>query len=259
MNKLKIYSITITILTIILLIAIISIFSSKKTEITKTEAQKIAYKYANVNEKDISITKIKEEPIDNEFEIEFTDEIYKYEFEIDSKTGRVINFEKDIINKNSKENKKEETKVTSTTLDESDAKKIALEHVGTKEKEVTFTKSKIDREDGKTVYEFEFFDKNNEYEICVDINTSKIVKYSKESLELTENKSNEYIDSTKAKEIVLNHAKLKNNDVIWHNVELDIDYNIKTYEIEFYYNNLTYEYEIDAINGTILKFETDRD
>lgn len=41
MNKLKIYSITITILTIILLIAIISILSTKKTEIIKTEAQKL--------------------------------------------------------------------------------------------------------------------------------------------------------------------------------------------------------------------------
>ena len=92
-----------------------------------------------------------------------------------------------------------------------------------------------------------------------DENTNKIVKYSKESLKLKENKSNDYINSIKAKEIALNHAKLKNEEVIWHNVELDIDYNIKTYEIEFYYNNLTYEYEIDAINGSILKFETDRD
>lgn len=259
MNKLKIYSISITIITIILLIAIISIFSTKKNEITKEEAKKIAYEYANVKENNISIIKLKKEPIDKEYEINFTDDTYKYEFEIDSRTGRVINFEKDIINKNIKDNKKENTTVNSTTLDESDAKKIALEHVGLKEKNTTFTKSKIDREDGKTVYEFEFFDKNNEYEICVDINTSKIVKYSKEPLELNENKSNEYINSIKAKEIVLNHAKLKDSDVIWHNIELDIDYNIKTYEIEFYYNNLTYEYEIDAINGNILKFETDRD
>ena len=229
MNKLKIYSITITILTIILLIAIISIFSTKKTKITKTKAQKIAYNYANVNEKNISITKIKKEPIDNEYEIDFTDDIYKYEFEIDSKTGRIINFEKDLINKSIKNNKQE----NNSTLDESDAKKLALEHVGLKEKYVTFTKSKIDREDGKTVYKFEFFDKENEYEICIDINTNKIVKYSKESLKLKENKSNDYINSRKAKEIVLNHAKLKNEEVIWHNVELDIDYNIKTYEIEF--------------------------
>ena len=41
-------------------------------------------------------------------------------------------------------------------------------------------------------------------------------------------------------------------------VELDIEYNMATYEIEFYYNYYEYDYEVDAITGEILKYERGR-
>lgn len=71
--------------------------------------------------------------------------------------------------------------------------------------------------------------------------------------------SNDFISKEKAKELVLEHAKLSNENIIWHKVELDIDYNINTYEIEFFHNNLEYEYEVNAIDGSILKYEVNRD
>lgn len=258
MNKLKTYSIIITVITIILLIAIISILFIKNDKITKTEAQNIAYEYANVKENDVSNIRIKKEVFDNEYEIEFIDDEYKYEFEIDSKTGRVINFEKDLINK-VKSNKENNNQTNSIEMNENEAKEIALKHVNLSEDDVTFKKVKIDKENGKTIYELEFFDNENEYEIYVDINTKKIAKYSKEPLKLNTNNDSNYISADKAKQLVLEHAQLNENSIMWHKVELDIDYNIKTYEIEFYYNNLKYEYEVDAIDGSILKYEIDRD
>ena len=67
--------------------------------------------------------------------------------------------------------------------------------------------------------------------------------------------SDEYIGNEKAKEIVLQHAGLNNNDVTFNKVELDVDYNLATYEIEFYYNYFEYDYEINAVTGEILKYE----
>ena len=48
------------------------------------------------------------------------------------------------------------------------------------------------------------------------------------------------------------------NDVVFKKVELDVDYGIATYEIEFYNNFIEYDYEVDAISGSILKFEKDK-
>ena len=48
------------------------------------------------------------------------------------------------------------------------------------------------------------------------------------------------------------------SDVVFSKAELDVDYNISTYEIEFYYNYSEYDYEIDAVTGEILKYERDR-
>lgn len=256
-NKLKTYSIVISIITIILLIAIISILFIKKEKITKLEAQNIAYEYANVEEKDVSNIRTKKEMFDDEYEIEFITNEYKYEFEIDSRTGRVINFEKDLINKVSSDSNNKDTSTIKMTKEE--AKEIVLNYVNLDESDVTFTKVKIDRENGKTVYEIDLFDDNNKYEIYVDVSTKEIAKYSKEPLKSNTTTNNNYISNDKAKQLVLEHAKLDETNVRWHKVELDIDYNIKTYEIEFFYNNLEYEYEVDAINGSILKYEIDRD
>ena len=256
-NKLKTYSIVISIVTIILLITIISLLFIKKEKITKLEAQNIAYEYANIEKKDITNIKIKKEIFDDEYEIEFITKKYKYEFEIDSRTGRIINFEKDLINKESLKNDNKEN--NTINFSEKEAKKIALNHANLNENDVTFTKIKIDRENGKTVYEIDFFDDNNEYEIYIDISTKKISKYSKKPLKLNTTTDTYYINKDKVKQLVLDHAKLNEDNIIWHKVELDIDYNIKTYEIEFFYNNLQYEYEVDAINGSVLKYEIDRD
>ena len=60
-----------------------------------------------------------------------------------------------------------------------------------------------------------------------------------------------------AKEIALNHANLTSNQVIFSRTELDYDNGIQKYEVEFYYNNREYSYEINANTGDILGYEQD--
>jgi uncharacterized membrane protein YkoI len=42
-------------------------------------------------------------------------------------------------------------------------------------------------------------------------------------------------------------------------IEMDYEHGVKVYEIKFHYNGMEYEYDIDAQNGNVLKFEKDWD
>ena len=54
------------------------------------------------------------------------------------------------------------------------AKSIALKDAGLSSSSVTFTKAKLDREDGVRVYEIEFFTSDKEYEYEINASSGKI-------------------------------------------------------------------------------------
>ncbi len=88
-------------------------------------------------------------------------------------------------------------------------------------------------------------------------NESK-VQNSNESSKQNNNVNNAgEISLEKAKEIALSHAGLTSSQVSFKRTELDFDNGIKEYDVEFYYNNLEYSYEIDANSGKILSYEHD--
>ena len=58
----------------------------------------------------------------------------------------------------------------------------------------------------------------------------------------------------------LAHANLRRDQVDFvKKVELDYEHGRKVYEIKFYQGGMEYEYDVDAENGAILKFERDYD
>ena len=61
-----------------------------------------------------------------------------------------------------------------------EAKQIALNKAGVKASEATFTKAHRDYDDGREEYELEFFVNNTEFEIDVDANTGRVVKFDVE-------------------------------------------------------------------------------
>jgi len=61
-----------------------------------------------------------------------------------------------------------------------EAKQIALNKAGVTEAEATFTKARLDYDDGREEYEFEFFANNTEFDIDVDANTGRVVKFDVE-------------------------------------------------------------------------------
>lgn len=157
------------------------------------------------------------------------------------------------------------TDVDQTTKDDiglEKAKKIALKDAGLKEKDVIFVTAKTDYEDGRKVYEVEFFCDDTEYDYEIDAKTGKIVSFDKDfegkRPEMTEPADKE-ITAEKAKKIALQHAGLKEKEVTKLKVERDYDDGIVKYEVEFEKGNMEYDYEIHGETGKILKAEQDLD
>ena len=253
MKNWKVYGIVITIILVLVVVGVCLYFFVYREAITESEAQNIAYEYAGVNSRDVTILTIQKDREDREYEIRFYDDTYEYEVDVNYNSGRVINFEKDLRDQANIDQD------TSVSMSEEEARNIALQKIGKTSDEVTFTRVRIDRENGITVYDVYFYDMEKEYELSIDVDTKEVVSYKEDYLNTNQGPTNQdYIGVEKAREIVLNHAGLSSNEVTFSKVELDVDYGFATYEIEFYYQYYEYDYEVNAATGEILKYERGR-
>ena len=65
-------------------------------------------------------------------------------------------------------------------LTKDEAKQIALKEAGVTAAEATFTKARLEYDDGREEYEFEFYADGKEFDVDVDANTGRIVKFDVE-------------------------------------------------------------------------------
>ena len=65
------------------------------------------------------------------------------------------------------------------------------------------------------------------------------------------------ISTDRAKEIALTHAGLAADTVTFIGIELDEEDGASVYELDFVAGGMEYEYEIDAISGNILQFQSE--
>jgi uncharacterized membrane protein YkoI len=155
------------------------------------------------------------------------------------------------------------------------AKEIALAHAGFAKKDVTFVKVELDKENGRTVYEVEFVKDRVEYDYEIDALTGEILSAEQEDREdgrrpivpnpngdkpTTDAPSSspaELLSDEDAEDIALNHAGVTRNDAKALRSKLDREDGRTVYEIEFRVGKTEYEYEIDAKDGTIVKYEID--
>lgn len=154
------------------------------------------------------------------------------------------------------------------------AQEIALKHAKLTSDQVSFIKTDTELENGIEVYNIEFSYENKEYDYKINSANGEIVEYDSdiEDYDITQqqategnksvtpnnqNSNNSKITVEKAKEISLKHANLKDNQVVFDKTEMDYDNGVQVYDIEFHYNNIEYNYEIDANTGNILSYSQD--
>lgn len=66
-----------------------------------------------------------------------------------------------------------------------------------------------------------------------------------------------YIGSEAAKQAALEHAGLNADDVRFVHADLELDDGNWKYDVEFYKDNIEYDYDIDALTGAVLSFDQD--
>ena len=143
------------------------------------------------------------------------------------------------------------------TLEE--AKSIALNHAKLTADQVTFVKQKLEKEDGRQVYDIEFYTSDyREYDYEIDAAAGMIleVDYDADSFTPPDPAVTGTISQDKAREIALSQvpgATAKNLTKL----TLDRDDGRLVYEIEIKYNGLEYDFEINAADGVILDMDID--
>lgn len=146
------------------------------------------------------------------------------------------------------------------------AKEIALNHAGVLKEDATFLRTERDSENGKEVYEVEFYSKDKkEYDYEIDANTGDILSYDSDAESATpaqnggeQSAAAEVTEITedKAKEIALAKVPGATAENI-REFKKELDDGREEYDGKIVYNNMEYEFEIDARTGEIIKWETD--
>lgn len=137
-----------------------------------------------------------------------------------------------------------------------EAKQIALKDAGLTEDEVTFQTVEYEHDDGISYYEIEFVADAEEQKYEYDINAAdgSIVSYSLKPVK-TETVTEETITEEEAKQIVLKKAGLTDAAAIF--MKLEYEDGIAVYEGEFTHNDRKYEFEIDAVTGSIRDWDSE--
>ena len=143
------------------------------------------------------------------------------------------------------------------TPEEAQAK--ALAHAGIPKDQAVFLKSELDYDDGRSLYEVEFFvNGGKEYDYEIDAVTGEVIKYDFEA-ETTlpqAGSDGKMISEEKARKLALEQVPGASVSDIFE-FEVDLDDGIMEYEGKIIYQGMEYEFEIDAYSGAIRSWETE--
>lgn len=146
----------------------------------------------------------------------------------------------------------------SAAITEDQAREIALADAGLTAEEVTFLKTQLDRDDGRLVYDVEFYTADyTEYDYEIDAADGTILSSDFDAEGYTAPAdSATAITADQAKEIALAEVPGATVDDIYE-FELDRDDGRLEYEGAFWYDGTEYEFTIDGYSGAIRSWEAD--
>ena len=137
------------------------------------------------------------------------------------------------------------------------AKEIALSHAGLTAGQVTFARANLDWENGRQVYEVEFYTSDyKEYDYEIDASTGAVLSYDYDAEYYsrpanTGTSTGSYIGEARAREIALAQVPGATSSNV-RRVQLDWDDGRAEYEVEIVYNYMEYDFEINAATGAII-------
>ena len=252
--------------------------SSQAQLISMEAAQEVALKAANIAAADaaISATTLNEVAGTSCYKVEFTSGDYAYAYTVNAETGAVMEMssrEKNAVDTQAQtettapaadsattQSSAAATAQTVTgTVDEEMAQKIALEHAGVKATDATITKSKLDYEGRRQVYEIEWYagGKKYDYEIAVDTGEILSSGYDEKTSGWSgSNSSNVTVSEADAKQTALGSVSGATEKDIYE-WEFDYDDGRPEYEGKIIYGGTEYDFTIDASSGAVVEWEAE--
>ena len=156
------------------------------------------------------------------------------------------------------------TNASADKVDEARAKEIALNHAGVKAADTTVTKSKLDYEDGRQVYEIEFYVSGSsgytEYDYEIEAATGKIVSYDHDAESYappaqSTNSGVKVTEATAKKTALSRVSGATEKDICeW---KLDYDDGRMEYEGKIIYGGMEYEFTINAATGAVTEWDVE--
>ena len=148
------------------------------------------------------------------------------------------------------------TNTSTGAVDETKAQEIALAHAGIKAADATITKSKLDYDDGRQVYEIEWYANGAKYDYEIAVATGEIVNSGYEAKTVVGTGNSATVSEATAKQTALARVSgaMEKDIYEW---KLDYDDGRPEYEGKIIYGGSEYEFTIDATTGTITEWDAE--
>ena len=260
MKKMKKLFCIAAILSILLILCCTAAFA-EGGPVDRDGARDVALADAGLKEKDVSKLRIEHDRDDGRevYEVEFRADGIRYEYVVEAESGRILELEI-----------KRSPDAKGKKVDLEGAKKMALESAGLKEDEVVFAKAKQQKDDGRQIFDIEFYVEGDRvYEYEIDKQTGTVLEEHWELWDVDDDytgttqsepaDASDVIGLEEAEAIALKDAGKSAEEVVFKKAKLEKDDGRLVYDVEFYeVDGFEYEYEIDALTGELLGFEKER-
>ena len=256
-------------------------------DVTETEAASIAMEHAGVKEDDALSLRVSQEEEDGVavYDVEFATADRRYHCDVVRSSGEVLNFSYNAVTSGDDQaddgaaaqtsgtqessasaaqtddasaSSAQQSTASSGAIDEAQARSIALEHAGVAESDAKFYRVERDSDDGRAVYEVEFYSGNTEYDYEISAETGEILSYDSDIegwAAQSGNAEGSAVTLEQARALVAERVPgAAASDV---QIEQDREDGRDIYEGEVYYDRTEYEFEIDASTGSFIKWSVD--
>ena len=241
------------------------------------EAQEAALKAADIEaaDADISATTLSEVAGVACYKVEFTSGEYAYSYTINAETGAVMEMSSQEQNAQASGTQTEvadsaapapaqtsaaapaQNATGTGTVDEAAAQKIALEHAGVKAADATITKSKLDYEDGRQVYDIEWYAGGAKYDYEIATDTGEIISSAYEEKTMGADSRNVTVSEADAKKTALDRVSGATDKNLYE-WKLDYEDGHPEYEGKIIYGGTEYEFTIDASTGSVMEWDAEK-
>ena len=148
------------------------------------------------------------------------------------------------------------TNTSTGAVDEAKAQEIALAHAGIKAADATITKSKLDYDDGRQIYEIEWYANGAKYDYEIAVATGEIVNSGYEAKNVVGTGNSATVSEAMAKQTALARVSGAAASDIYE-WKLDYDDGRPEYEGKIIYGGTEYEFTIDAASSNVTEWDAE--